>query len=211
MEDRGSDDREPPRPRPHQRQARCLGAARRSRRRRLRRGRLPGSRAVHRAPTGTTGTTPAATGPTGTPAPTSPLPAEPRSTPPTPAPIEIDTTQGWAGPQLVKVTTGAGSLTTWYAHMREGHRQPRRDSAARPADRPGRPGRQRDRLPPALRGPPQERLDLRTRQRRPLARGSPRTRPGPTRAGVIAPDSCRDIGDQPATTHGELRWTADAA
>ncbi|MFA6299272.1 MAG: hypothetical protein WC642_08900, partial [Nocardioides sp.] len=28
--------------------------------------------------------------------------------------IEIDTTQGWAGPQLVKVTTGAGSLTTWY-------------------------------------------------------------------------------------------------
>ena len=31
--------------------------------------------------------------------------------------IEIDTTQGWAGPQLVKVTTGAGSLTTWYAHM----------------------------------------------------------------------------------------------
>jgi hypothetical protein len=32
--------------------------------------------------------------------------------------IEIDTSQGWAGPQLVKVTTGAGSLTTWYAHMR---------------------------------------------------------------------------------------------
>ena len=32
--------------------------------------------------------------------------------------IEIDTTQrSWAGPQLVKVTTGAGSLTTWYAHM----------------------------------------------------------------------------------------------
>ncbi|MGK2875306.1 MAG: M23 family metallopeptidase, partial [Nocardioides sp.] len=31
--------------------------------------------------------------------------------------IEIDTSQGWAGPQLVKVTTGAGSLTTWYAHM----------------------------------------------------------------------------------------------
>jgi len=31
--------------------------------------------------------------------------------------IEIDTTQGWAGRQLVKVTTGAGSLTTWYAHM----------------------------------------------------------------------------------------------
>lgn len=33
--------------------------------------------------------------------------------------IEIDTTQGWAGPQLVKVTTGAGSLTTWYAHMQK--------------------------------------------------------------------------------------------
>jgi murein DD-endopeptidase MepM/ murein hydrolase activator NlpD len=31
--------------------------------------------------------------------------------------IEIDTSQSWAGPQLVKVTTGAGSLTTWYAHM----------------------------------------------------------------------------------------------
>lgn len=31
--------------------------------------------------------------------------------------IEIDTSQRWAGPQLVKVTTGAGSLTTWYAHM----------------------------------------------------------------------------------------------
>ncbi len=32
--------------------------------------------------------------------------------------IEIDTTQrSWAGPQLVKVTTGANALTTWYAHM----------------------------------------------------------------------------------------------
>jgi endonuclease/exonuclease/phosphatase (EEP) superfamily protein YafD len=31
--------------------------------------------------------------------------------------IEIDTTQGWAGPWLVKVTTGPESLTTWYAHM----------------------------------------------------------------------------------------------
>jgi endonuclease/exonuclease/phosphatase family metal-dependent hydrolase len=31
--------------------------------------------------------------------------------------IEADTTQGWAGPWLVKVTTGPGSLTTWYAHM----------------------------------------------------------------------------------------------
>nr|WP_242680113.1 peptidoglycan DD-metalloendopeptidase family protein [Nocardioides sp. IC4_145] len=31
--------------------------------------------------------------------------------------IEIDTSQGWTGPQLVKVTNGAGSLTTWYAHM----------------------------------------------------------------------------------------------
>lgn len=31
--------------------------------------------------------------------------------------IEIDTSQGWAGRQLVKVTSGAGSLTTWYAHM----------------------------------------------------------------------------------------------
>ena len=31
--------------------------------------------------------------------------------------IEIDTRQSWAGPQLVKVTTGAGSMATWYAHM----------------------------------------------------------------------------------------------
>jgi hypothetical protein len=31
--------------------------------------------------------------------------------------IEIDTTQPWAGPYLVQVTTGADSLTTWYAHM----------------------------------------------------------------------------------------------
>lgn len=31
--------------------------------------------------------------------------------------IEIDTTQGWAGPWLVKVTTGGNSLATWYAHM----------------------------------------------------------------------------------------------
>ncbi|RHW28299.1 hypothetical protein D0Z08_04800 [Nocardioides immobilis] len=34
--------------------------------------------------------------------------------------IEIDTTQKpWAGPWLVKVSTGPGSLTTWYAHMQE--------------------------------------------------------------------------------------------
>lgn len=32
--------------------------------------------------------------------------------------IEVDTTQSWAGPTLVKVTTGASALTTWYAHMR---------------------------------------------------------------------------------------------
>jgi len=33
--------------------------------------------------------------------------------------IEIDTTESWAGPWLVKVTTGPGSLTTWYAHMQK--------------------------------------------------------------------------------------------
>jgi murein DD-endopeptidase MepM/ murein hydrolase activator NlpD len=32
--------------------------------------------------------------------------------------IEIDTTQGWA-PQLVKVTTGAASVATWYAHLQD--------------------------------------------------------------------------------------------
>ncbi len=31
--------------------------------------------------------------------------------------VEVDTTQDWAGPWLVKVTTGPGQLTTWYAHM----------------------------------------------------------------------------------------------
>jgi endonuclease/exonuclease/phosphatase family metal-dependent hydrolase len=31
--------------------------------------------------------------------------------------IEIDTTQAWAGTWLVKVTTGPGELTTWYAHL----------------------------------------------------------------------------------------------
>lgn len=31
--------------------------------------------------------------------------------------IVIDSNQGWAGTWLVKVSTGASSLTTWYAHM----------------------------------------------------------------------------------------------
>lgn len=31
--------------------------------------------------------------------------------------IEVDTTQSWAGPYLVKITTGPASLATWYAHM----------------------------------------------------------------------------------------------
>ena len=50
----------------------------------------------------------------------------------------------------------------------ERHRQPRPDRRCRRADRPGRQGGQRLRLPPPLRGPPRERLHLRTRQRRPL-------------------------------------------
>ena len=33
--------------------------------------------------------------------------------------VELDTTQAWAGRWLVKVHTGPGSLTTWYAHMRK--------------------------------------------------------------------------------------------
>jgi murein DD-endopeptidase MepM/ murein hydrolase activator NlpD len=33
--------------------------------------------------------------------------------------IEIDTTQPWAGPTLVKVVTGPSSLATWYAHMQQ--------------------------------------------------------------------------------------------
>jgi endonuclease/exonuclease/phosphatase family metal-dependent hydrolase len=31
--------------------------------------------------------------------------------------VEIDTSQPWAGPALVKITTGPESLATWYAHM----------------------------------------------------------------------------------------------
>ena len=31
--------------------------------------------------------------------------------------VEIDTTQSWSGPYLVKITTGPTSLATWYAHM----------------------------------------------------------------------------------------------
>ncbi|MCW2737791.1 peptidoglycan DD-metalloendopeptidase family protein [Nocardioides sp.] len=31
--------------------------------------------------------------------------------------VEIDTTQSWAGPYLVKIATGPTSLATWYAHM----------------------------------------------------------------------------------------------
>lgn len=31
--------------------------------------------------------------------------------------VEIDTTQAWAGPHLVKITTGPTSLATWYAHL----------------------------------------------------------------------------------------------
>jgi hypothetical protein len=32
--------------------------------------------------------------------------------------VEIDTTQPWAGPYLVRVTTSPTALATWYAHMR---------------------------------------------------------------------------------------------
>ena len=86
MEDRGSDDREPPRPRPHQRQARRLPCSPWASTER------PATRSSTRCrhstsgPTSTTGTRPAPTGPAGTPGPTSPLPAGPPSTPPTPAP-----------------------------------------------------------------------------------------------------------------------------
>lgn len=31
--------------------------------------------------------------------------------------VIIDRTQSWAGPWLVKISTGPGKLTTWYAHM----------------------------------------------------------------------------------------------
>lgn len=31
--------------------------------------------------------------------------------------VQVETDQGWSGPWLLKVSTGAGKLTTWYAHM----------------------------------------------------------------------------------------------
>ena len=67
----------------------------------------------------TTGTAREAPGSRGTPAPTS---EQPCGTPVYAAhsgTVEIDTTQSWAGPTLVKVSTGANSLTTWYAHMQQ--------------------------------------------------------------------------------------------
>jgi len=33
--------------------------------------------------------------------------------------VEIDLTESWSGQSLVKVTSGAASLTTWYAHMQQ--------------------------------------------------------------------------------------------
>ena len=54
--------------------------------------------------------------------------------------IEIDTTQGWAGPQLVKVTTGAGVTDHLVRPHAEGHRQPRPDRR-RPASRSARSAR----------------------------------------------------------------------
>ena len=52
--------------------------------------------------------------------------------------VEVDTTQAWAGRWLVKVHTGPGSLTTWYAHMRKVTVARGAESARRPADRRGR-------------------------------------------------------------------------
>ena len=97
----------------------------------LRRDRLPAPGAVHRAPTTTTGTTPVRywvqwhtgtdfSAPCGT-----PVYAAHAGT------IEIDTTQGWAGPRLVKVTTGAGRPDHLVRPHAERHRQPRRDSRRR--------------------------------------------------------------------------------
>lgn len=44
--------------------------------------------------------------------------------------VVIDRTQGWAGPQLVKVSTGEGRLTTWYAHMQTATVRPGQPVAA---------------------------------------------------------------------------------
>ena len=66
-------------------------------------------------------------------------------------------------------------------------RQPRPDRRSRRADRPDRQGGQRLRLPPPLRGPPQKRLHLRPRQRRPLDLAR-RERITPESRRVIAPD-----------------------
>ena len=114
--------------------------------------------------------------------------------------IEIDTTQGWAGPQLVKVTTGAGSLTTWYAHMQSVTVSRGQTVAAGRADRPGRQGRQR--VPAAT-------CTSRSTSKNGSIYGSDNVDPStwlaenasrPTQAGVIAPGPRRDIGDQPERT-----------
>lgn len=44
--------------------------------------------------------------------------------------VVVETDQPWAGPWLVKVTTGPGQLTTWYAHMQAVTVQPGQTVAA---------------------------------------------------------------------------------
>ena len=56
-------------------------------------------------------------GPAATPAPTSPLPVVPRSAPRHDGTVRSRPTRPGPGPWLVKVSTGEGRLTTWYAHM----------------------------------------------------------------------------------------------
>ena len=87
--------------------------------------------------------------------------------------VEVDTTQAWAGRWLVKVHTGPGALTTWYAHMRKVTVSRGAKVAGRSADRRGRRRGQRDRLPSALRGAREGRLHLRPRQRQPVDLAAP--------------------------------------
>ena len=115
--------------------------------------------------------------------------------------IEIDTTQGWAGPQLVKVTTGAGSLTTWYAHMQTVTvSRGQTVAAGEPIGQVGKEGN--------VSGC---HLHFEVHLKNGSIYGSDNVDPStwlaenasrPTQAGVIAPDPPRDIGDQPDTQNG---------
>ena len=135
----------------------------------------------------------------------------PRPGRPPPAPSQIDTTQAWAGPWLVKVSHGPGRLTTWYAHMQKLLVTDGQTVTA--GQQIGEVGAEGNATGCHLHFEVHtaRRLDLRPRQRRPLhlagpprrhthrpspPEPAPRERPGPTtrRPGRRAPSApCRPL------------------